>query len=159
MGTEHHGIWSGLILPIFLNWKTLLALWLLSVPAQHKAAASPRPLEVTVGNAGNHRLKPKGSQQFEGEGNKFTTTAPPVMILNKAATNRQCLDSQASVSSKGGMQLSCWSWWKIRGSVPSQNWDTKSHWKARIKCTHFQQSGFTTWCLYTEQWWCKENNP
>lgn len=92
------------------------------------------------------------------EGNKFTTTAPPVMILNKAATNCQCLDSKASVSSKGGMQLSRSSWWKIRGSVPSQNWDTKSHWKARIKCTHSQQSGFTTWCLYTKQWWCKENN-
>lgn len=60
------------------------------------------------------------------ERNKFKTTAPPVMILNKAGTNCQCLDSKASVSSKGGMQLSGSSWWKIRGSVPSQNLD-RSH--------------------------------
>lgn len=119
MDTEHHSIWSRPILPI-LEWKLEnpigFVITFCTFTAQVQVAASPRPLKVTAGNAGNHWLKPKGSQQLEGE-NKFTTAALPMMFRNKAAKNRQCLDSKASVSSKGGMQLSHSSWWKIRASV------------------------------------------
>lgn len=76
MGRRTPQLWSHLVLPIFLNWKNLLPLWLLSVPVQHKEVTSLRPLKVTVGNAGNHWLKPKWTKQFEGGGgfHKYSTS-------------------------------------------------------------------------------------
>lgn len=129
MGTEHHSVWSRLILPIS-DWKLENPICFVITFCTYTAQSGgfSEAIESHCGKLRKSPAEAESKPTVWREGNKFTTAALPKLILNKAVKTCLGIDSKASVSSKGGAQLSCPSWWNLWASVAtfsgSQNWDS-----------------------------------